>query len=232
MIYFNGTALESIAPVKIEDIRVSPITQAPVSRDRALNAGADFIRTRDGTRTIMVTFAIIEQDYDTRQQYIEAITAWASTDKPEPMQLPYHTNKLIDVLCTSLPDPSTRQWWESRLSLTFTAYDPYFYATTEKSAECGTQFEVLGNAPPKMRIERTLAEEAEEQSYSDGVNTMTFSEIPAGDMVIDLNRQTAKVGNTSIMSAYTFGSTFLVPKTGTQTITGTGTVKWRERWKA
>lgn len=232
MIYFNGTALESVAPVKIEDIRVSPITQAPVSRDRALNAGADFIRTRDGTRTIMITFAIIEQDYDTRQQYIEAVTAWATSEKPEPMQLPYHENKVIDVLCTSLPDPSTRQWWESRLSLTFTAFDPYFYATTEKSAECGAQFEVSGNAPPIMRIERTLSEDADDQSYSDGVNTMTFTAIPAGDMVIDLNRQTAKVGNTSIMSAYTFDSTFLKPKTGTQTITGTGTVKWRERWKA
>ena len=36
MIIFNGAALESIAPVKIEDIRVGPIIQAPVARDRPL----------------------------------------------------------------------------------------------------------------------------------------------------------------------------------------------------
>ena len=54
--------------------------------------------------------------------------------------------------------------------------------------------------------------------------------IPAGDMVIDLNKQTAAVGTTSIMSNYSFSSKFIIPHAGNMTITGTGTVKWRERW--
>ena len=82
-----------------------------------------------------------------------------------------------------------------------------------------------------MRITRTLSAQATNQSYSDGTNTMTFSAIPAGNMVIDLNRKTAAVGTTSIMSAYGFTSSFIPPSTGGMTITGTGTVRWRERWE-
>lgn len=232
MIYFNGKALESVAPVMIEDIRISPVVQLPVSRDQPIKAGATFVRQHEGTRTIGITFSILEQNYDRRQRYIEAVTAWAVTDEPKTMQLPYRQGRLIDVICTGLPEPSTRQWWETRLNLTFTAFDPYFYDPFEKSCACGTSFTAYGDAPPKIRIERTLTASASDQSYSDGTNTMSFSTIPAGDMVIDLNAQTAFVGTTSIMQYYGLTSKFLQPRLGSQTITGTGTVKWSERWRA
>ena len=232
MIYFNSVALESVAPVKIEDIRVSPVVQLPVTRDRPLQAGAAFVRAHEGTRTVGITFGILEQNHTLRQQYIEAVTGWALTNAPAPLQLPYHTDKLLDVLCTGLPEPSTRQWWESRLNLAFTAFDPFFYSTTEKSVACGTAFTVGGNAPPKMRIVNTFAAAASNVAYSDGTNTMTFNDIAAGDMEIDLNAQTACVGSSSLMSELKFNSRFIIPKTGAQTITGTGTVKWRERWQA
>lgn len=232
MIYFDGVALESVAPVKIEDIRVSPVIQLPLVRDKPIQAGATFVRAHEGTRTVGITFALLEQNYDARQKSIEAITAWALKDAPAPLQLPYHAYKQIDVLCTGLPEPSTRQWWESRLNLNFTAYDPFFYDTVEKSVSCGTSFTVKGNAPPKMRIERTLSSSASNAQYSDGTNTMKFSTIPAGNLVIDLNKQTAAVGSTSIMQYYSFDSSFIIPAVGTHTITGTGTVIWRERWQA
>ena len=82
-----------------------------------------------------------------------------------------------------------------------------------------------------MRIERTLSSSAINQSYSDGTNTMTFSTIPAGNMVIDLNRQTATVGTTSLMVYFSNLSKFILPRVGTLTITGTGTVKYTERWR-
>ena len=50
-------------------------------------------------------------------------------------------------------------------------------------------------------------------------------------MVIDLNNQTAKVRSNSIMQYYQPSGSFIIPKTGTQTITGTGTVKYKERWE-
>ena len=230
MIYYRGKALESVAPVMIEDIRISPVAQMPVVRDRPLQAGAAFIRAHEGTRSVNITFSIIEQNYHLRRRHIEAVTAWAVSDTPAPMQLPY-TGRLLDVICTGLPDPSTRQWWEQRLNLTFTAYDPFFYDIAEKTAACGTAFTVLGDEPPKMRIVRTLSEAASDQSYSDGNSTMTFSTIPAGELVIDLNKQTAAVDGVSIMQYYALTSQFIQPRTGAQTITGTGSVKWIERWR-
>lgn len=232
MIYFNGSALEDAAPVMIEDIRVSPIPQTPVARDRPLSGGAAFIRAKDSVRTVGVTFSILEQDPDARQRYIEAVTAWAlSSDCPAPLTLPYHMGKYLNAVCTGLPEPSARQWWETRLSLTFTAFDPYFYDIAEKTASCGTAFYVGGSAPPKMRIETTLNSQAT-LTYSDGVNTMTFSNVPTGNVVIDLTKQTAQNGGVSIMDKYGVTSRFIIPRTGNITITGTGTVKWREAWKA
>jgi len=230
MIYFRNVALESVAPVKIEDIRVSPIARSAVVRDRPILGGADFVRIHDGIRTVTITFGLLEQDYEKRQAYIDAITRWARSEKPEPMQIPFHQNRMLDVICTGLPEPSARQWWESRLALTFTAYDPYFYDTSEKSEACGTAFFVSGDAPPLMRITRTLSAAASNQAYSDGTDTMAFSTIPSGNMVIDLGRQTAAVGTTSIMQYFALTSTFIIPRTGSMTITGTGTVYWRERW--
>lgn len=232
MIYFRNVALESVAPVKIEDIRVTPVPRSSVVRDRPILGGAEFVRVKDGNRTVTITFGLLEQDYEKRRRYIEAITRWALSDQPAPMQLPYHQNRALDVICTGLPEPSTREWWESRLALTFTAYDPYFYDITERSESCGTAFYVLGDAPPLMRITRTLADAATDQAYSDGTDTMTFSSIPAGNLVIDLTRQTAAVGANSIMQYFTLVSSFIIPRTGSMTITGTGTVYWRERWKS
>jgi hypothetical protein len=60
---------------------------------------------------------------------------------------------------------------------------------------------------------------------------MTFSSIPSGNMVIDLDNQTAYVGGSDIMQYYNVNSKFLIPRTGVQTISGTGTVKYRERWQ-
>ena len=231
MIVFHGVSMGNAAPVKIEDIRVSPIQRTAVVRKRALLAGADFVRMQEGQRTVAITFAILEQDFARREQYIEAICQWATTEQPAPMALPYRGGKLLDVICTGLPEPSTRQWWESRLTLTFTAFDPYFYEPYERSANCGNAFFVSGDAPPRMRIERVLASAAQGQAYGNGSESMTFANIPAGQLVIDLNAQTATVDGTSIMQHYAFASAFLIPRTGTQTITGTGVVKWRERWR-
>ena len=231
-IYFNSVAMDTVAPVKIIDVHVSPINLSPVSRPRPVVFGADFVRLQGGTRTVTISFALLTNNITTRQTQLRALTAWARSDTPKQLTLPWHENLYLECLCTALPDPSTREWWESPLTIQFTTFDnPYWTSTTEKSEACGTAFTVAGSAPPLMRITRTLSDAATDQSYSDGTDTMTFSTIPAGDMVIDLNRQTAAVGSSSIMQYYTYASTFIVPATGTHTITGTGSIAWRERWE-
>ena len=232
MIVFNGVSLESVANVKIEDIRVSPITYNPVTRPRAIRFGSEFIRMGGGERKVTITFALLDMNRITRHEALMNISKWARTDGEYRLELPTDPNKYLECVCTAHPEPSTRQWWESKLRLVFTCFsNPYWTSKAEKSVACGTSFHVLGDAPPLIRIERTVSTSASNQSYGDGTNTMTFSTIPAGNMVIDINNQTAAVGNSSIMENYQPTGHFIIPKTGTQTITGTGTVKYRERFE-
>jgi hypothetical protein len=233
MIVFNDIALESVAPgIKVEDVRVSPIPLSATARQRPAGFGADFVRMTGGSRTVAITFALLETNMTTRQDTLRAITGWARSDGPGRLQLPGHIGVHLDAICTQLPEPSLRQWWESKLRITFTTMEnPYWTSDLIRSAACGTEIAVSGSAPPVMRIERTLASAALDQSYSDGIRTMTFSEIPAGKLVLDLNRQTAAVDGSSIMSAYSFDSSFIYPHIGRYTIAGTGTVVWSERWE-
>lgn len=232
MIIFDGIDIKSVANVQIEDIRVSSVQISSVARQRAISAGADFVRNRYGTRTVAVTFALLKEDRVSRQAALKAISAWAKSDKEYKLEIPGHPDHYLMAVCTSKPDPSLRQWWESKLRLVFTCFDnPFWTSKNEYSVACGTAFTVLGDVQPLMWIERTLSGQASNQSYGLNGNTITFSTIPAGSMVIDLNNQTAYVGNTSFMQYYNVNSRWLVPKTGAQTVTGTGTVKYRERWE-
>lgn len=232
MIVFNGIALESVAPVSIEDIRVSPIKYSPVVRPRAVRFGSDFVRMGGGERTITLSFALLERNATARQEFLRAMSVWAKTDAEYRLELPIDPAKYLVAVCTAKPEPSVRAWWENKLKLIFTCFDnPYWTSMEEKSVACGTAFTVQGDAPPLMRIERTLGSAASNQTYSNGSESMTFTTISAGNMVIDLNRQTAKVGSSSIMQYYQPSGSFLIPRTGTQTISGTGTVKYRERWE-
>lgn len=233
MIVFNGVSLNSVADVKIEDVRVNPIEYDEITRPRAIRGGSDFVRSRAGTRTVAITFALLDDNKVNRQKALMAISTWAKNDKEYKLELPGHPEHYLMAICTGKPDPSLRQWWESKLRLVFTCYEnPYWNAKAEKAANCGSDFFVLGDAPPLMRIERTVSgSAASDQSYGLNGNTITFSTIPVGNMVIDLDRQTAVVGNTNIMQYYNVNSKFLIPKTGKQKVTGTGIVKYRERWQ-
>ena len=231
MITFDGVDINSIAPVKIEDIRVSPVALNPLARDRSVSGGAQFVRTRDGTRTVAITFALLVDDPMQRAAYFNALRNWEKRDTEYRLEIAYMPDVFLEAVCTGFPEPSVRQWWESKLRLTFTCFDnPYWTSKAERTAECGSEFIVGGDAPPLMQIVRTLAASALNQSYSDGSKTMTFNTIPAGSLIIDLNRQTAAVNGSSIMQNYTFTSKFLIPRTGAQTIAGSGTIKYRERW--
>ena len=230
MIIFNGVDLEEIAPVKIDDIRVSPIQTTPTVRQR-IGFGQDFIRMTGGNRTITITFALLIQDRDERYKALEAIKEWAQPYKECALSLPMFEKKHFDCICTGYPEPSYRQWWESKLRLVFTTYDnPYLTSDDEIRVSCGTPFSIGGTAPPLMQITRKLSSKAANQTYAANGQSMVFSTIPAGNLVIDLNKETAEVSKTSIMQYFSVTGKFIKPVTGNITITGTGTVIYRERW--
>lgn len=232
MIIYDGIALESVAGVMIDDINVSAIQYDTVTSQNAVIPGSVLVRNRAGTRKISITFAILNDDMSSRQAALMAVSAWAKSDREYMLQLPGHPDQYLMAVCTSKPNPSLRQWWET-LTLVFTCFDnPFWTDLIEKSIACGTAFNVLGDAPPLMRIERTVSgSAASNQSYALDGRTMTFSTIPVGNMTIDLNKQIAYVGSTDIMQYYNVNSKFIIPRTGSQTITGTGTVKYRERYE-
>ena len=231
MIVFDGVDIRRAAGVRIEDVRVSAIDLNPVSRARAIAPGAYFVRNRCGTRTVTVTFALLSDDRNQRQASLLAVSEWAKTDAEYKLELPGHPDHYLMAVCTAKPDPSTRQWWEAKLRLVFTTFDnPYLTSDDEIRAQCGTPFSIGGTAPPLIRITRDLSSNVSNQTYAANGQSMFFSTIPAGRMTIDLNKQTAQVGGTSIMRYFGQTSRFIMPVTGNITISGTGTVIYRERW--
>ena len=232
MILFNGVDLTETIPVKIDEIMVSPIALNPVARQRAIQFGAEFVRMGGGTRTVTITFAMLELDRAERERQMQALRDWASIGKEYTLELPEFANKHLECAVTSLPDHSYRKWWENKLKIVFTAFNnPYWTSNDLIEVPCGNTFSIGGSAPPLMTIEYRRATAASNQTYSNGTDSMTFTQIPAGNMVIDLNRQTAAIGATSFMSKYNPTSTWIVPKVGAnQRITGNGTIKYRERW--
>ena len=232
MIYFNDISMDSIAPVMIEDVRVSPIQYSVTARQRPIQYGADFVRETGGSRTVTITFALLTEDKNLRQKQLQELNAWAKTDTEGKLMIDWYSNQFLNCICTSLPEPSSRQWWESKLRIVFTTYsDPFWNSIAERYSACGTAFTVLGSAPPKMYIAKTNSSAVTNKTYSDGTHSMTLSNVPAGNLVIDLNKQTAAVDGVSIMQYFSFTSEFPVPKTGTMNITGDGNVYWRERWQ-
>lgn len=224
MIVFNGIDIQSVADVKIEDIRVSSINFEQVTRNRATAPGAFFVRNRAAGRTVTVTFALLKQDRASRQAALDAVKSWAKTDKEYRLELPGHPDKYLMAVCTEHPAPSLRQWWEGKLRLVFSCFsDPYWIDKIEKTAACGTSFTVMGDAEPIMQIAATGT------SFSLDGRTVSFSSVPSGS-VLDLNAQTAYTGTTSIMQYFNWSSKWLIPRTGAQTITGSGTIRYRERW--
>ena len=232
MIKFNGVDLQDVTPVKIEDVVVSPIALNPVARPRPIQYGSDFVRMSGGTRKVTVTFALLETDRDERERMLQDLRDWASIGAEYTLELPNFSNKHLECAVTMLPDTSYRKWWENKLRLEFTCFNNPFWTSNDViEVPCGTPFSIGGSAQPLMTLERTGVTRLTNQVYTNGIESMTFSQIPAGSMVIDLNRQTAQIGNTSIMQYYLPASVWIVPKTGAnQSIFGVGTIKYRERW--
>lgn len=236
MIVFDGVSIDTVAPVMIEDIKVSPISYNPVVRPRAIRFGSEFVRMGGGERKIVVTFAVLEKNPVLRHEALMNISQWAKTDAEHKLELPDDLTRYLQCVCTGKPEPSTRAWWENKLRLTFTCYEnPYWTSKAEKSVGFYTSFFTMGDAPPLMRIEADLTNEDYGRSYTDTITndviSLFFNNTASGRLVIDLNKQTITVADVAAMHYYQPSSTFFVPHVGSQRFQGTGTIYYRERWE-
>ena len=232
MIIFNGVDLTDTIPVKIEDIVVSPIQLNPVARQRAVQFGSEFVRMGGGNRNITISFALLEIDYAERENAMQNLRNWARIGAEYTLELPQYTNRHLECAVVQLPDYSYRKWWENKLKIVFTCFNnPYWTSNELVEVPCGNEFSIGGSAQPLISIERSGIRPLTNQTYTNGIGSMTFTTIPAGNVVIDLNRQTASVDGVSIMQFYTPSSEWIIPAVGaSQIIQGEGTVKYRERW--
>ena len=232
MVIFNNVSIEEIPGLMVEDIQVSPIELSPLMRQRPIRFGADYVRITGGTRTVTVSFALLQMDRDYRSKLLMEVTKWARTDTPGKLQVTGYNDMYLMALCTQLPAPSSRQWWEDGLKVVFTAFEPYWIGEEMHRAYVNEPFNTGGTAPPLMKIVRTFQQTTNNVSWTSGGDTMFFTDIPAGRLEIDLEKQTAAVGSTSVMDRFTLGSTFIRPKPGGQLILGTSaTIFWQERWE-
>ena len=133
MIYYNDIAMDAVAPVKIEDIRVSPISYSVTARQRPIQYGSDFVRGTGGSRTVEITFALLTDDRNIRQKQLQDLNAWAKTETEGKLMIDWYSNQYLNCFCTSLPEPSSRQWWESKLRIVFTIRERF----TKVSLTCG-----------------------------------------------------------------------------------------------
>ena len=232
MIIFNGVDLENVAPVKVDDITVSPIQLNPYTRQRPVQFGAEFVRMGGATRTITISFALLLRDINNREAVMQDIRDWAYTTAEKTMQLPMFGNKHLECILTQFPDHNYRKWWENKLKLTFTCYsNPYWTSNEQIEVAPGAVYSIGGSAPPLVTITRNGATSLTNVTFSTRTESMTFTTIPAGNLTINLNRQTAQIGNSSIMQYYKPSSTWLVPKVGAdQIFNGVGVLRYRERW--
>ena len=230
MIIFNDVDLEELAPVKIDDIHVSPISLNVVAQQRSIQWGQDYVRTVGSNKTVTITFALLEQDINARYQTILSIVDWARVGEEHSLRLPMMDGYHLDVICVEVPSPSYRMWWEDNLRLVFHTMDnPYWTSDNENSADFGRDINIGGNAPPLMRIERTLGTAEANRSYSNGTESMLYTTIPAGRLVIDLNKQISTVSGSNIDRYLSPTSTYIIPRTGSQNLRGQGTIYYRER---
>ena len=105
MIVFDGISLESVAPVMIEDIRVSPVEVNVIERPRAIFPGSEFIRTRYGQRTVAITFGILEDDRAKRESALLGISQWANLLGDDFLRI--HRSYLVNIAVATLASPDS-----------------------------------------------------------------------------------------------------------------------------
>lgn len=237
MITYNGISITDVAPVDIADIVVGTVKRSAVTRQRPIRPGAEFVRITDQTRTVNITLADRTNDEETRLDEIDAINAWAASAEPGKLILPYRGGKYLNAICTQYIEPSYRQWWETKLKLTFTCFDPYFYDPVEKQVDShigGATITLTGSAEPTMRITQYLdASSAQSLTWTvNGVTTTISGTIPAGAYTLDVNKQTVtNMEGESVSSLLTLASRFpTFSKSMTVYTNVDSTIFWRERY--
>jgi len=231
MVRLNGIALESIAPIKRNTVFVSPPKIKTEWFDWPISNGAQYIRSRFDVREIRIDIYLAISNTEQRLHYINLINTWATYSTPQALEFPSMPGKYIMAKVSKLPGPSTREWWE-KLTLEFTAGDPFFLDYDYLVAPCGIPFEIYGNGAASAYIqdvEATSTTDPEWELDSDKTIALdgTFA---AGTFKVDLDSKKVYLDDVSQMQYVTLQSRFFELEPGIHTIAGSGTIFYKQRW--
>ena len=234
MVSFNGVSLESLdSSIRIIDVIVGPPTVNPTTIDPAFVDGQVYARSSLGSRPIVISFVVMDNNMTRRRNVISKIVKWARIKTENKMVVPQESAGYINAVCTELPPNAAGEYWQT-LQIVFTAFDPYFYATSESSANVGKTFTVLQADNPPWRIEQQIGSTITSPAWELNNEQISFSTLIRGKLVLDQKTQTALLDGKSTLANMMLGSRFFKLQSGQNYITAVsgagGTVYWRERW--
>ena len=240
LVGLDGVELSSIAP----EIIVTDITHnAPVREIRASSIagrnGKLYTRTVTSSAGVTVSFEIHTPDVRRRAAIMEDVQRWAmpggvlmTSDRPD---------RVLRVVCESLPAVGSAQKWTGRCSIGFVAYAVPFWED-----EAPRRVSIAGNGSKSLYVPGFAAEASVEATVSNtgssaissvaltaGETSMTFAGLSLeSGQTLTLSHDargllTARIGGTSVLDKRTSASSDeleLEPgKNATLTVTTDGT---------
>lgn len=221
MLQFNGTELSNIIQVAPVSINNGTVTYS--------KRGGEYVAT---ARKKNISIALLNPDNALRKEDLNKLISWIGNGDGKLIAYD-EPNAYLNGEFSSIPDVA---WGKPGIAfpLTFTcSYDPYYHSTTEKNRYITSSYTVEKHHAD-WRIEQTISIALTNPTWSCNGATLTLTEVPVGNLVIDSRLQTITVNGTNIMENLVFGSEFPYLSTGTHSFTTSngagGTLYTREAW--
>lgn len=185
-VWINNKGLQDIdESIYITDIREKEPKQQVQTAARAWGDGLRLLRMKRESLSVVVRFAIREQNPARRRDICARIRTWAQegylTTSDRPGQRLY-------VVCEKLPTVDSALRWTREIELTFTAYDmPYWESTT----------------PTKATVTANILTDA---GRYDGYTSVRV----AGDVKCPLDAVITATGATDYLRLYTADDQFII----------------------
>ena len=234
MVEFNGIEINQVAPVNVLDVVISAAPVNVATLDVPLLVGSKFVRRKIGTRTVTVTFVLMEEDEEARRRYLADIVEWATSDQEQVLKSTPDANGHLMAVCSQYPEQSSKQYWEV-LTLAFTASDPRYIENNEHTESASGEISVTKKQAPLFRIEQTISSAISDATWRLGSEFVKLSgQVSPGKLVIDFDRESVTLNGESVAEKVTIDSTFFKLSQGKNKIVcengAGGSAYWRERW--
>lgn len=143
-VWLDGMGLEDISPrVKIKTIEPGAPAMTLKTADNAKYSGVRFLMQKEGSRTVKITFRILEADEQRRENIFSDILAWAHGSR---LELADRPGLYLPVLCTAFPVMKNQRDYSADLTMNFTAFNPAWRAMVPTTTTLKTTAGVSASA--------------------------------------------------------------------------------------